>query len=101
MTLLIAYDITDNSLRKKIADYLLYAGLYRVQKSVFIGYASRETKTKIVRKMRELNNQSSNEEDKIIIMPIHAKSFISAIFMGDYNEDMILDLTGKIKVRIY
>jgi CRISPR-associated protein Cas2 len=34
---LIAYDITDDKLRTKVANRLIYCGLYRVQFSVFVG----------------------------------------------------------------
>ena len=37
MSLLISYDIEDNYLRQKIANYILDAGLARVQYSVYIG----------------------------------------------------------------
>lgn len=101
MTLLISYDITNNRLRKQLADYLEYIGLRRVQKSVFIGYVNRNTRLKADVKAKEIIAQSEDVQDKIIIMPVHLKSLESAIFMGDYGEEFMREVTGQIKVKIY
>ena len=42
MMVLIIYDITDDSLRLKVANILLAYGLIRVQKSAFLGQLTRE-----------------------------------------------------------
>ena len=101
MTLLISYDITSNRLRKKIADYLIFAGLIRMQKSVFAGSISRYEVKNIRRRLNKFFEKASGEEDKIMMNEIHKNSVKGDNFMGAYMPHIIRELRGEVKVKIY
>ncbi len=81
MNYLVCYDITDNKLRKKIADKLIFYGLARVQLSVFIGYVTdlhfEKMRTVIEEKMKE-----KTEKDSIVFLRINAENLKKMIIFG-------------------
>ncbi|MEE9374637.1 MAG: CRISPR-associated endonuclease Cas2 [Saprospiraceae bacterium] len=101
MTLSISYDISSNRLRKKVSDYLIYAGLIRMQRSVFLGNISRYEMKNIRSRLAELLSKNVSRDDKIILNEIHKNSIKNDNFMGDYGMDIIKELRGEIKVKIY
>jgi len=54
MLTLIIYDITEDDVRSKVADFLRGKGLKRIQKSAFIGDLSSSQKTDIEAGLRQL-----------------------------------------------
>ena len=68
MNYLVCYDITDNKLRKKIADKLFYYGLSRVQLSVFIGYVNDIHFERMQNEITEKMNENKKETDSIIFL---------------------------------
>lgn len=98
---LILYDITENKYRNKIAKEIISRGLYRIQKSVFLGATFTE-------KIRELENiftihiQSTQSiNDKLMIIPLDQYNLREMeIFLPD-DEKFDLDFYLGQKVVIF
>lgn len=78
MTWLI-YDITDDKKRKDVIRIAQYYGLYRVQKSVFLGNIEKEKLDKIIvesKKVIDLN------EDSLYIFPVCDDDYKKATLLG-------------------
>lgn len=69
MICFIMYDITDNKIRKRIADYLEEKGCYRVQKSIFLGQLDRKLYREIQNALWELQKTYENQ-DSILFVPV-------------------------------
>ncbi len=61
---LVAYDITENSLRNRLIDILFYFGLTRVQYSVFLGYVGARYFERMV---EQIYDEFGKEDVKILI----------------------------------
>ena len=84
---LVVYDITDDSLRNKIADILKDFGLVRIQKSAFIGNLTSEERKDLE---RVLSRKNLEGRDRIDIFPIcerdlkvHSRIRHDGIFYGE------------------
>ncbi|NPA06356.1 MAG: CRISPR-associated endonuclease Cas2 [Chloroflexi bacterium] len=67
MRYLLVYDIPDDRIRTKVADFCLDYGLDRVQYSAFIGRLSRSLMDELVQKIqRKIGSQPA----KILVVPI-------------------------------
>lgn len=85
----VIYDIIKDKTRDKIAKACLESGIYRVQKSVFLGELNnaqiKELKTKIV----DLINP---DEDSVYIFPMCEKDFKSCKLLGQaFDKKLITD----------
>jgi len=69
MTCLIMYDIEDNKIRTRLAEYLHRMGLRRIQKSVFLGQIDRNIYNKIYETVKAIEAQYAIQ-DSVIFMPI-------------------------------
>ncbi|MEM8584677.1 MAG: CRISPR-associated endonuclease Cas2 [Bacteroidota bacterium] len=75
MNYLIAYDISNNRIRLKIAQLLRRAGLHRVQRSVFIGEMRDPVANKLEVQLKDLSLKPEWEQnDHILILPLHQYS---------------------------
>jgi len=64
----VAYDISDNNLRTRIADHCKDLGLVRFQKSIFLGESDRATLQMLASLIRrEMEEDASGEEDGVAI----------------------------------
>lgn len=81
MLCFVMYDVEDDRIRKKIADYLIEKGLQRVQKSVFLGQLSQKTYDEIYRTMHALQATYENQ-DSIMIVPIAEQELRSMRLIG-------------------
>ena len=79
MYLIIAYDISDDNTRTRIANKLKYFGLTRVQRSVFIGKGGYALAKDISRATQKLINPQT---DSIIIFITPTKTIHQAIILG-------------------
>ncbi len=70
MKVLVVYDITDDNLRNRIAEILKDFGLFRIQKSAFIGELSSEERKDLE---RVLQRRELGDNDKIDIFPVCLK----------------------------
>jgi len=81
MLCFVMYDIEDDRIRKKIADYLIEKGLQRVQKSVFLGQLSQKSYQEIYHTMHALQAAYENE-DTIMIVPVAEQDLRSMRLIG-------------------
>ncbi len=87
MKVLVVYDITNDNLRNKVADILKDFGLFRIQKSAFIGYLTSEERKDLE---KILSRKSLEGNDRIDIFPIcdrdlkfHSRIRHDGIFYGE------------------
>jgi len=87
MNYLVCYDITDNKLRKKIADKLFYYGLSRVQLSVFIGYVNDIHFERMHNDITQKMDEEKNATDSIIFLRINYTNLQKMIIFGNAKAD--------------
>ncbi len=73
------YDISSNPARKKVSDACKNLGLYRVQKSVFLGDLNSNRVDEIVELSRELINPKT---DSLYVMPMCKDDFSKVQILG-------------------
>ena len=88
MVYLVMYDITDNKVRREIANYLLTAGCTRIQKSVYLIKTSNKQFEEIHQTLREVNDLYANE-DSIILVPVNSADVRAMQLIGQ-NVDIQL-----------
>ncbi len=92
----IIYDITNDSKRSKVAKLCKEAGLYRVQKSVFLGTIARN-------RLDELNMQIEEhieeETDSVYIFPLCEQDFKKVRTMGQAFDRKLV--TDEIKALFF
>ncbi|MBC6995255.1 CRISPR-associated endonuclease Cas2 [Neolewinella lacunae] len=88
MVYLIMYDITDNKVRREIADYLITAGCTRIQKSVYLIKTANARFEEIHATLRDVNGLYANE-DSIILVPVNS-SDVRAMKLIGQNVDIQL-----------
>lgn len=71
MVYLIMYDITDDKVRREIANYLITAGCTRIQKSVYLIKTANARFEEIHETLSEVNELYANE-DSIILVPVNS-----------------------------
>ncbi|RLF55814.1 MAG: CRISPR-associated endonuclease Cas2 [Thermoplasmata archaeon] len=72
MLTLIIYDISEDKPRKKLSDYLLDRGLFRVQYSSFVGDLNYHDRKVMEAEMKKF---LTSEQDSVIIVPICKNCF--------------------------
>lgn len=63
----VVYDISDNKARTDLIKHLQHYGLYRLQKSVFIGYLELESMLDLA---EEFEKFLSSDKDSIVLFPL-------------------------------
>ncbi|MBC8185749.1 CRISPR-associated endonuclease Cas2 [candidate division KSB1 bacterium] len=85
----IIYDIVEDKARTRIAKLTLAAGLYRVQKSVFLGTIQRNQLDELELEIEELINP---KKDSVYIFPICEQDFKKVRLIGKvFDKAMIRD----------
>lgn len=85
----VIYDIHENRIRAKVAKTTLEAGLYRVQKSVFLGSIN---KTRLDELKMRLADVIDDEKDSVYIFPMCETDFKKTILMGQaFDKEMVTD----------
>lgn len=83
------YDISKNKVRNRIVKLAQESGLYRVQKSVFLGKVEENVLDEIVLQSEELIDEST---DSVYIFPMCKKDFQSAILQGQaFDKELVTD----------
>ncbi|HBD93453.1 MAG: CRISPR-associated endonuclease Cas2 [Spirochaetes bacterium GWF1_31_7] len=83
------YDITSDKARTKIAKLALRCGLYRVQKSVFLGQADHSRVDEIVIQSEQLIDPAT---DSLYVFPMCEKDFKSVVLKGQaFDKAMVND----------
>jgi CRISPR-associated protein Cas2 len=85
----VIYDISKNSIRKRVSDKCKDYGLSRVQKSAFLGEL---TKNKSEMLMTEIQGCTDNKSsDCIFLIPQCKDCFSSREIIGSFDEELIKD----------
>ena len=81
------YDITSNGIRKKVADKCLDYGLYRVQKSAFLGELTKNKSEMLMEEIKDIVGERF--EDCIFLFPSCKDCFQGRDIIGYFDEDLI------------
>ena len=85
----VIYDIVKNKPRTKIAKILQEKGLYRVQKSVFLGTIERNQLDELKMQIRDLFDE---ETDSVYIFPLCSEDFKKVVLLGQaFDKKMVTD----------
>jgi CRISPR-associated protein Cas2 len=85
----VIYDIADNKTRTKISRACKNKGLYRVQKSAFLGTLNRNQIDELKIICKEIINQ---DKDSVYIFPMCEEDFRCAILLGQaFDEELVSD----------
>jgi len=101
MIWLVSYDISNNKYRKRLSDKLIYFGLERLQKSVFIGDISYLNKSKLYKYFVILQKEMLEQDDKIFCTSLSKNELKKSNFIGGISADEIESIAGRKKVQIY
>ena len=83
------YDISSTKKRTKVAKLALQYGLYRVQKSVFLGTIDQNSLDEVVLKSEELIDEKT---DSLYVFPMCKADFKSVILKGQaFDKKMVND----------
>ncbi len=85
----VVYDITDNSTRSKVARICLDKGLYRVQKSVFLGTLNANERDSLSVECEEIIDL---DVDSVYIFPMDDESFKKVKLLGQaFDKELVND----------
>lgn len=85
----IIYDIGSDKARRKVVKLLKVAGLYRVQKSVFLGTVERNRMDELQLHIEELIKP---EKDSVYLFPLCDSDFKKVITLGQaFDEKLVTD----------
>ncbi|MBK1695120.1 CRISPR-associated endonuclease Cas2 [Chromatium weissei] len=85
----IMYDIVENKVRSKVAQHCKNAGLYRVQKSVFLGTIVRNRLDELRLKIETLTDANV---DSVYIFPMCEMDFKKVILLGQaFDKQLVTD----------
>lgn len=83
----IIYDISDNKMRTKLAKVYKNKGLYRVQKSAFLGTLNKNQLDELKIITKEMINPN---KDSVYIFPMCEEDFKGVILLGQaFDEDLV------------
>ena len=83
------YDIEKNKIRNRIAKLCKQMGLYRVQKSVFLGKVGKSRLDELALESKELINE---ETDSVYIFPLCEEDFRKVIVLGlGFDKELVTD----------
>lgn len=89
MLVWVIYDITDNRTRQKVSDRCKNYGLYRVQKSVFLGDLNTNDRESLGLECEELID---TEKDSVYVFPMDDQSFKKVQLIGQaFDKDLVSD----------
>ncbi len=89
MLTFVVYDISKNRTRTKIAKRCLDFGLYRVQKSVFLGDIEANRVEEIILASKELMNEQT---DSVYVFPLCREDFEKVRIVGQgFDRKMVAD----------
>ena len=85
----VVYDITDNSIRSKVARICLDKGLYRVQKSVFLGTLNSNERDSLAIECEEIIDL---DVDSVYVFPMDDESFKKVKLLGQaFDKELVSD----------
>ena len=85
----ILYDISENKPRSQVAKLCKEAGLYRVQKTVFLGTIDRNRLDELHMQIEELMDEDT---DSVYIFPMCGPDFKKVLLMGQaFDRKLVTD----------
>jgi len=85
----VVYDITENSIRSKVARICLDKGLYRVQKSVFLGTLNANERDSLAIECEEIIDP---DVDSVYVFPMDDDSFRKVKLLGQaFDKELVND----------
>jgi CRISPR-associated protein Cas2 len=85
----VVYDITENSIRSKVARICLDKGLYRVQKSVFLGTLNANERDSLAIECEEIIDL---DVDSVYVFPMDDDSFRKVKLLGQaFDKELVSD----------
>lgn len=85
----VIYDIVSTKTRNRVVKYCQSQGLYRVQKSVFLGTLNR---TQLKELSCQLEDVITKEKDSVYIFPMCEEDFKKVILQGQaFDKDLVTD----------
>ena len=91
MHVLVIYDITDDKLRSRVADFLKSKGLTRVQKSAFIGPLTSSERADLIAGLRRLVR--GHDKVNIQVYPLTEASYRRRVVIGvelSYDDEVVV-----------
>ncbi len=89
MLVWVIYDISEDKIRSKVSRFCLDYGLYRVQKSVFLGDLNANERDSIALQCEEIVDLDT---DSVYIFPMDDKSFKKVKLIGQaFDRDLVSD----------
>ncbi|WP_202985547.1 CRISPR-associated endonuclease Cas2 [Thiospirillum jenense] len=89
MLVWIIYDIVDNKVRSRVARCCKNVGLYRVQKSVFLGTIERNRLDELRLQIEELTDA---QVDSVYLFPMCEMDFKKTILLGQaFDKQLVTD----------
>jgi CRISPR-associated protein Cas2 len=85
----VVYDITNDRVRTKVAKICKGYGLYRVQKSAFLGDINRNQIDELVLRCKEITNK---DKDSVYIFPMCEEDFRKVKMIGiPFDKELVSD----------
>jgi CRISPR-associated protein Cas2 len=85
----VVYDISDDKVRSRVAKICKGYGLYRVQKSAFLGDINRNQIDELVLRCKEITDV---EKDSVYIFPMCEEDFRKVKMIGlAFDKDLVAD----------
>jgi len=85
----VIYDITENKIRQKVSDCCKSYGLYRVQKSVFLGDLNSNDRDSLA---LECEEWIDTERDSVYVFPMDEQSFKQVKLIGQaFDKELVSD----------
>ncbi len=89
MLVWVVYDIEKNNIRNKVAKACKNAGIYRVQKSVFLGTLNNNQIDELALKIKNLLDE---EKDSAYVFPMCKEDFCRVKLIGQaFDKKMVTD----------
>jgi len=92
----VIYDISDDKVRRKVVKVTEEAGLYRVQKSVFLGTIERNPLDELVLQVSKLIDEDT---DSVYIFPMCEADFKKVILKGQAVDKKLV--SDEIKAMFF
>ena len=89
MLVWVIYDIAENSIRKKVSDRCKNYGLYRVQKSVFLGKLNANQRDSLAVECEDIIDL---DVDSVYVFPMDDESFKKVKLIGQaFDKELVSD----------
>jgi CRISPR-associated protein Cas2 len=89
----VIYDISDDKIRNRVAKSCKNKGLYRVQKSAFLGALNKNQ----IDELKIFCEDIIDEDDSVYIFPMCEEDFRKVVLIGQsFDRDLVSDQTREL-----